>query len=172
MSRNGIQSFQRLFHQFSSWVFALNLLFHPPHSSWVYRRRGSLRITAVAWRRLRSKEFNLAQRGLGFVLLGTRSLMPTTGCDGWMASLIQWTWVWVSSRRWWRTGKPGVLQAMGSQRARQDWATEQQRVAEQRIVFVISEVYRSIMTLWAWADARAKDSDTKKAARTNYLPPL
>ena len=30
-----------------------------------------------------------------------------SGWDGWMASPIQWTWVWGSSRRWWRTGKPG-----------------------------------------------------------------
>ena len=45
----------------------------------------------------------------------------------WMASLIQWTWVWASSRRWWRTGKPGVLQSMGSQRVRHYWVTEQHR---------------------------------------------
>ena len=31
------------------------------------------------------------------------------GWDGWMASLTQWTWVWVNSRSWWRTGRPGVL---------------------------------------------------------------
>ena len=37
--------------------------------------------------------------------------------DGCMASPNQWTWVWASSRRWWRTGKPGVLQYIGSQRA-------------------------------------------------------
>ena len=43
---------------------------------------------------------------------------------GWMASLTQWTWVWASSRRWWRTGKPGMLQSMGSQRVGQNWATE------------------------------------------------
>ena len=47
------------------------------------------------------------------------------GWDGWMASPTQWTWVWASSRRWWRTGKPGVLRSMGSQRVRQDLATEQ-----------------------------------------------
>ena len=35
--------------------------------------------------------------------------------DGWMASLTQWTWVWASSGRWWRTGKTGMLQSMGSQ---------------------------------------------------------
>ena len=52
------------------------------------------------------------------------------GWDGWMASLTQWTWVWTNSRRWWRTGKPVVLQSMGSQRVRHDWATEQQNILE------------------------------------------
>ena len=46
------------------------------------------------------------------------------GWNGWMASPTQWTWVWVGSRSWWRTGKPGMLQSMGSQRVRHDWATE------------------------------------------------
>jgi len=45
-----------------------------------------------------------------------------------MASPTQWTWVWASSRRWWRTGKPGVLQSMGSQRDRPNWMTEQQQL--------------------------------------------
>ena len=38
------------------------------------------------------------------------------GWNGWMASLTQWTWVWVNSGNWWWTGRPGVLQSMGSQR--------------------------------------------------------
>ena len=46
------------------------------------------------------------------------------GWDGWMASLTQWTWVWASSGNWWWTGRPGMLQSMGSQRVRHDWATE------------------------------------------------
>ena len=46
------------------------------------------------------------------------------GWDGWMASPTQWTWIWVSSGSWWWTGKPGMLQSMGSQRVRHDWATE------------------------------------------------
>ena len=46
------------------------------------------------------------------------------GWDGWMASPTQWTWVWVDSRSWWWTGRPGVLWFMGSQRVRHDWATE------------------------------------------------
>ena len=41
-----------------------------------------------------------------------------------MASLTQRTWVWANFRRWWRTGKPGVLQSMGSQRAGHNWATK------------------------------------------------
>ena len=46
------------------------------------------------------------------------------GWDGWMASPTRWTWVWVNSRSWWWTGKPGVLRFMGSQRVGHDWATE------------------------------------------------
>ena len=42
------------------------------------------------------------------------------GWNGWMATLIQWTWVWASSVSWWWTGKPGVLQSMGSQRVGHD----------------------------------------------------
>ena len=44
-----------------------------------------------------------------------------TGWDGWMASPTRWTWVWVNSGSWWRTGKPGVLHSMGSQRVGHDW---------------------------------------------------
>ena len=46
------------------------------------------------------------------------------GWDGWMASLTQWTWVWVNSGSWWWTGRPGVLWFMGSQRVGHNWATE------------------------------------------------
>ena len=46
------------------------------------------------------------------------------GWDSWMASLTRWTWAWVGSRCWWWTGKPGIPQSMGSQRAGHDWATE------------------------------------------------
>ena len=44
------------------------------------------------------------------------------GWDGWMVSPTWWTWVWVNSRSWWWTGRPGVLQFMGSQRVEQtEW---------------------------------------------------
>ena len=42
------------------------------------------------------------------------------GYDDWMTSPIQGTWIWVNSRRQWRTREPGVLQSMGSQRVRHD----------------------------------------------------
>ena len=46
------------------------------------------------------------------------------GWDGWMASLTQWTWVWVDRGSWCLTGTPGVLWFMGLQRVRHDWAIE------------------------------------------------
>ena len=46
------------------------------------------------------------------------------GWDDWIASLTQWIWVWVNSVSWQWTGKPGMLQSMGSQRVGHDWATE------------------------------------------------
>ena len=46
------------------------------------------------------------------------------GWDAWTASSTWWTWVWVNSGSWWWTGRPGVLQFMGLQRVRHNWATE------------------------------------------------
>ena len=50
------------------------------------------------------------------------------GWDSRMASSIQWTWVWANSRRYWKTGKPGVLQSTGSQRVGHDLGTEHNKV--------------------------------------------
>ena len=44
------------------------------------------------------------------------------GWDGWMASPTQWMWLWMNSGSWWWTGRPGVLQFMGSQGAGHDWS--------------------------------------------------
>ena len=48
-----------------------------------------------------------------------------------MTSPTQWTWVWASSRSWWWTGKPAMLQSKGSQRVRHDWATELNHTSSQ-----------------------------------------
>ena len=56
--------------------------------------------------------------------LGAGGEGDNRGWDGWMASPTWCTWVWVNTGNWWWTGRPGVLQFMGSQRVRHDWATE------------------------------------------------
>ena len=63
------------------------------------------------------------------------------GWDVWMASLTQWTWVWVNSVSWWWTGRPGVLQSVGSQRVGHDWVTELNRDSdiENRLVDTVRE---------------------------------
>ena len=54
--------------------------------------------------------------------LGAAGEEDDTGWDGWMASPTRWTWVWVNSGSWWWTGRPGVLQFMGSQS--QTWLSD------------------------------------------------
>ena len=44
--------------------------------------------------------------------------------DGWMASPIQWTVVCANTGDWWWTGRPGMLQSMGSQKVGHYWMTE------------------------------------------------
>ena len=52
------------------------------------------------------------------------------GWDGWMASLTQWTGVWACSRRWWRTGRPGMLSPWGGKG--HVWATEQEQKKKEK----------------------------------------
>ena len=47
---------------------------------------------------------------------------------GWHHQFNQCTWLWADSGTWWRTGEPGMLHSVRSQRVRQDWATEQHQV--------------------------------------------
>ena len=56
--------------------------------------------------------------------LGAGGKEDDRGWDGWMASLTWWMWVWVNSRSWWWTGRPGMLRFMGSRRVGHDWVTE------------------------------------------------
>ena len=65
------------------------------------------------------------------------------GWDGWVASLTGWTWVWASSRSWWWTGKPGVLQSMESQRVGHNWATE---LTDD---YIIWSLFTALKILWA-----------------------
>ena len=60
----------------------------------------------------------------GWEELGAGGEGDDRGWDGWMASPTRWTWVWVNSGSLWRTGRPGLLRFVGSQRVGHDWATE------------------------------------------------
>ena len=51
---------------------------------------------------------------------GRRRRGDDRGWDGWMASLTQWTWVWVGFGSWWWTGRPGMLQSIRLQRVGHD----------------------------------------------------
>ena len=56
--------------------------------------------------------------------LGAGGEGENRGWDGWMASLTRWTWVWVSSRSWWWTGRPwrAVVHGVAKSRPRlSDW---------------------------------------------------
>ena len=73
------------------------------------------------------KELTHLKRPWCLERLRARGEGDNRGCDGWMASTTQWTWVWANSGRWWRTGKPGVLQSMGLQRVGHNWVPKQQQ---------------------------------------------
>ena len=62
------------------------------------------------------------------------------GWDGWMASLTPWTWVWVDSRSWWWTARPGVLRFLVSQRVGHDWATELNWTSKISKAFMIDQI--------------------------------
>ena len=65
--------------------------------------------------------------------------------DGWLASLTQWTWVWISSGSWWWTGRPGVLRSMGSQRIKHDWETKLKQVFLK--CFTLGNMSKTLMLL-------------------------
>ena len=59
----------------------------------------------------------------------------------WMASPTQQTWVWASSGSWWWTGKPGVLQSMGSQRVRHDWGLNNNKARRVSILIYLFKIF-------------------------------
>ena len=98
-----------------SWIFGLMLKLKLQSFGHLMRRTDLLEKTLM----------------LGKIEGGRRRGRQRRGWDGWMASPTQWMWVWVNSGSWWWTGRPGVLQSMGSQRVGHDWATELTEPASQ-----------------------------------------
>ena len=68
--------------------------------------------------------------------------------------MVGWTWVWASSGRWWRTGKPGMLQSMGSKES----DTTQQLSSSVQFIF------RNEKKLTTW--------ETQKSIKNNNLSPM
>ena len=88
------------------------------------------------------------------------------GWDGLMASLTQWTWVWVYSGSWWWTGEPGVLRFMGSQRVRHDWATELNWTEHIKIFFSGGQTATKIK----WNETQGSvEPSVKKYPKMSYI---
>ena len=100
--------------------------------------------------------------------------------DSWMASPMQWTWTWANSRRWWGTGRPGVLQSMGSQRVGHHWVAEQQ--SEECLYFQkSSNHYTSVilkilllgtflMVQWLWLHASNAGGPGSSSGQGTKIP--
>ena len=98
---------------------------HPKgNQSWMFIGRLMLKLkllnTSATW----CEELTHLKRSWSWERLKPGGEGANRGWDCWMASLTQWAWVWVNSGSWWWTGRPGMLQSMGSQRVGHDWATE------------------------------------------------
>ena len=99
--------------------------------SWTIKKAEHRRINAFelwCWRRLLRVPWTTRRSNQPIL----KEINPEYSLKGLMSKLklqylaTQWTWVWANSGRWWRTGKPGMLQVMGSQRVGHDLAIEQQ----------------------------------------------
>ena len=84
------------------------------------------------------------------------------------------TGVWASSVRWWRKGKPSMLQSMGLQRVGHNWATEQQNVITIKITFfpearqihTIVQVEKNRYTIKIGKTSMKKESPGGKSSST------
>ena len=92
------------------------------NQSWIFIERNDWwrSNTLTTW----WKEVTHWKRSWSWEILRARGEGDEKEWDDWMASLIQWTWVWASSGSWWWTKKPGMLQSRGLQKVTDDWETE------------------------------------------------
>ena len=102
----------------------IQLVLPKGNQSWIFIGRTDTEAEAPILRPLDVKSQLIWKRPWCWERLKAGGEGDDRGWDGWMASCTRWTWVWASSRSWWWTGKPGVLQPMGSQSVGQDWVTE------------------------------------------------
>ena len=101
-------------------------LVHPKRNqSWIFIRRNDVEAeTPILWPPDANSRLVWKKKTWCWERLKAGGEGDNRGWDGWMASLTRWTWVWVNSGSWWWTGRPGVLQSMGTQKVGYNWATE------------------------------------------------
>ena len=75
------------------------------------------------------------------------------GWDSWIASPTQWTWVWASSRKWWRTANLACYSPWGHKRVRHNWASE----LKQTFLFFIHVNYMESMCHQAPGEAGQRE---------------
>ena len=102
--------------QLSDWT-ELNRILCTCWKDWCWSWKSN---TLATW----CEELTHWERPWSYKRLNAGGERDNRGLYGWMVSWTWWAWIWANSRSWWRTGKPGVLQSMGSQRVRHDWETE------------------------------------------------
>ena len=132
---------------------ALGLLGNQTNAFWM---KSTLNIHRKNWRWSWSsdtlatwcKELTHWKRHWCWARLKTGGERDDRGWDGWMASPTQWTWLWTSSRSWWWTGNPGVLQFMGSQRVGHGWVTKLNWIEISIIHIVIALKKEKNFSLW------------------------
>ena len=104
------------------WTVVLRLL----RVSWTARRSNLSILKEISLEySLEGLMLKLKLQYFGYLMWRVDSLEKTLmlddrGWDGWLASPTQWTWVWVNPRHWRWTGRPGMLQYIGSQRVGHD----------------------------------------------------
>ena len=76
-------------------------------------------------------------------------------------------WVWVNSRSWWRTGRPGVLQFMGSQRVGHDWAELKQCLRSFSCHLVRFNISATINQIWFWKIRTATQASDQEILHFN-----
>ena len=97
---------------------------HPKDQSWVCIGRTDAEAeTLILWATW-CEELTHVKRPWCWERLSIGGEGDDRGWDSWMASPTQRTWVWVNSRSWWWTGRPGMLRFIRLQRVGHDWATE------------------------------------------------
>ena len=101
---------------------------HPKgNQSWIFIGRTDLKLKLQYFGHLIGRIYSL-EKPWCWEGLKAGGEGDSRGWDGWMVSPTRWTWVWASSRSWQRTGKPGMLLSVGSQKVEHNWATELNRL--------------------------------------------